>query len=66
LAEQNKPFIAEVTFIGSDTQVFACEKGMDVFTLSTGVEHEHSVRERVNLIELEMLMDNLVHTISYL
>jgi tripeptide aminopeptidase len=66
LKEQGYPFVAKDTFIGSDTQIFVCEKKLDAFTLSTGVANEHSVRESINLIELEMLKDNLVRTISYL
>ena len=66
LIEQKKQFIAKDTFIGSDTQIFVCEKKLFAFTLSTGVENEHSVQERVNLIELEELEENLLQTIEKL
>jgi tripeptide aminopeptidase len=57
-------FIAKPTFVGSDANVFRAEKGMHVFTLSTGVIDEHTINEWVRLPDLYMLTKDLIKLLT--
>ncbi len=58
--EKNESMVFSSTFIGSDANVFRAEKGMKVFTLSTGVIDEHTVKESVRVSDLVMVAEDLV------
>lgn len=53
-------FEMENTFVASDANVLRGEKGLQVFTLSTGVTNEHSSTETVDLRELEQITSDVV------
>ena len=54
------------TFIASDTSVFRGEKKLKVFTISTGVENEHTVNESIKIKDLTLLEKDLVSLIKSL
>ncbi len=59
-------FQANSTFIASDTSVFRGEKELKVFTISTGVENEHTVDEFIRFSNLIKLKNDLVNLIKSL
>lgn len=54
------------TFIASDANVLRGERGLDVFTVSTGVFNEHSDKETVKLSDMEMVSRDLVFLLETL
>jgi tripeptide aminopeptidase len=59
-------FLLNETFIASDTNVLRGEKGLEVFTVSTGVCNEHTIEETVNLAELEQIILDLLYLLDIL
>lgn len=54
------------TFIASDTNALRGERGLHVFTVSTGVLNEHSSEETVKLSDMELLTKDLVSLLELL
>lgn len=54
------------TFIASDTNALRAERGLKVFTVSTGVFNEHSTEETVRLSDMELVANDLVSLLEYL
>ena len=51
------------TYIGSDCQVFRT-KGIECFTLSTGVDNEHTANEEFSIKYAEQIIDDLVNLVK--
>lgn len=54
------------TFIASDSNALRGEKGLKVFTVSTGVFNEHSTEETVKLSDMELVANDLVSLLELL
>lgn len=54
------------TFIASDTNALRGERGLSVFTVSTGVFNEHSTEETVRLSDMELVASDLVSLLELL
>jgi len=63
---KGRNFVTQSTYIGSDTSALRGEKGIKVFTISTGVVHEHTKDEWVKISDLVMLTEDLVDVIKKL
>lgn len=63
---KGKTFIQGSTFIGSDASALRGEKGIPVFTLSTGVVNEHTKDEWIKISDLLMLTEDLKDIITQL
>lgn len=48
------------TFIASDTNALRGERGLNVFTVSTGVFNEHSTEETVRISDMELVVRDLI------
>jgi len=59
-------FEMKETFIASDTNALRGERGLHVFTVSTGVLNEHSSEETVKLSDMELLTKDLVSLLELL
>ena len=59
-------FEMKETFIASDTNALRGERGLRVFTVSTGVLNEHSKDETVKLSDMELLTKDLVSLLELL
>lgn len=54
------------TFIASDANALRGERGLNVFTVSTGVFNEHSTEETVSLSDMELVANDLVSLLQFL
>jgi len=59
-------FEMKETFIASDTNALRGERGLHVFTVSTGVLNEHSNEETVKLSDMELLTKDLISLLELL
>lgn len=63
---KGKEFITGHTFIGSDASALRGEKGLKVFTVSTGVVNEHTKGEWIKISDLISLTEILIDMIPQL
>ena len=59
-------FEMKKTFIASDANALRGERGLQVFTVSTGVFNEHSTEETVRLSDMELVANDLVNLLELL
>lgn len=59
-------FEMKETFIASDSNALRGERGLHVFTVSTGVFNEHSTEETVRLSDMELVAKDLVSLLEVL
>lgn len=59
-------FEMKETFVASDTNALRGERGLKVFTVSTGVFNEHSTEETVRLSDMELVASDLVSLLELL
>jgi tripeptide aminopeptidase len=63
---RGQQFISGSTFIGSDASALRGEKGIKVFTLSTGVVNEHTKDEWIKISDLLLLTEDLISMVTTL
>lgn len=59
-------FEMKETFIASDANALRGERGLQVFTVSTGVFNEHSTEETVRLSDMKLVVNDLVSLLELL
>lgn len=59
-------FEMKETFVASDANALRGERGLKVFTVSTGVFNEHSTEETVRLSDMELVANDLVSLLELL
>lgn len=59
-------FKMKETFVASDANALRGERGLKVFTVSTGVFNEHSSEETVRLSDMELVANDLVSLLGML
>jgi len=59
-------FEMKETFVASDANALRGERGLHVFTVSTGVFNEHSTEETVRLSDMELVTNDLVSLLELL
>lgn len=66
LQARGAELVIKPTFVGSDANALRAEKGINVFTLATGVMNEHTKDEWVKISDLVQLTKDLVEVIKKL
>lgn len=66
LEKRGGTFTAHTIFITADTNVLRGERGLNVITLSTGTENDHTLQEWIRVSDMVMLTEDLVNLLSSL